>query len=145
MGRALALAPALLLAIVSCSAAAASSDVVADESSATANAQKSKFPFVGHTYLVDFGQLRFELAFTSDTSMTYTRIARDGSRGGSETVTFEATQIRQLVFMVTWQEADKTTVVHIEDYANSIVYTNITFGNDAHEFAKFKGTLTLIK
>jgi hypothetical protein len=144
MIRAPGLAPALLLAFVSFTATA-SSDGVPDASSAAATAQESQFPFVGHTYLVDFGQLRYELNFTSDTSMTYTRVEKDGSRGGSETVTIAVTPIRDQVFMVTWQEADKTTVVHVEDYANSIVYTNITFGGADDKFVKFKGTLTLIK
>src|SRR4029079_3043542 len=144
MRRTLAFATALWLAIV-CNVAAPSSDAVAEEKQASANTQRSELPFVGHTYLVDFGQLRYELVFTSDTSMTYTQIEKDGSRGGSETVTIEATLIRELVYMVTWQEADKTTVVHIEDYANSIVYTNISYGGEDHQFHKFRGTLTLIK
>jgi hypothetical protein len=31
--------------------------------------------------------------------------------------------------MVSWQEADKTTVVHVEDFKNGIVHTNVTGPN----------------
>lgn len=46
--------------------------------------------------------------------------------GTSETVQIAVTPIRPGVFMISWQEEDKTTVVHVEDFENSIVHTNIT-------------------
>jgi hypothetical protein len=108
------------------------------------------FPAVGHTYRVDFvstGGQKFtvELVFASETSMTYTGIRPDGSRGMPETVTIEETPVAPNVFVVTWKESDKTTVVHIEDYGNMVFYTNITDGGDAHDFLKFKGNVTLVK
>ena len=100
------------------------------------------FPAIGHTYLVDFGAWRTELKFHSDTSMTYTGIKQDGSRGGSETVTIAIDPVRDLLFLVTWQESDKTTVVHLEDYRENRIVTHIT-GPDG-SFQIFQGTMTLI-
>jgi hypothetical protein len=125
--------------------------VPAEPVTAQSAQQQSQFPAVGHTYRVDFvsfdGKQKFlvELIFASETSMTYTGIRPDGSRGASETVTTELTPIAPAVFMVTWKESDKTTVVHVEDYGNMVFYTNITDGSDAHDFSKFKGAVTLIK
>jgi hypothetical protein len=100
------------------------------------------FPAVGHRYLVDFQAFRVELYFASDNSLTYTGIHKDGSRGGSETVTICVEPIRDELFLVTWQEADKTTVVHLEDYKENTIITNIT--NPDQSFQKFHGTMTLI-
>jgi hypothetical protein len=120
-----------------------------------AHAQSTKtdatpFPAVGHTYRVAFvsfdGKQKFttELVFASETQMTYTGIKSDGSRGSSETVTTEVTSIAPNVFMVTWVESDKTTVIHVEDYGNMVFYSNITDGGDGHDFLKFKGTVIQI-
>jgi nitrite reductase/ring-hydroxylating ferredoxin subunit len=101
------------------------------------------FPGTGHKYLVDFGAFVVELFFESADTLTYTGVHRDGSRGSSETVKIEATYLRDSLFMVTWQEADKTTVVHIEDYDQYMIYTNIT--NPDQTFLKFRGTFKLIR
>ena len=101
-----------------------------------------EFPAVGHRYLVDFAAFRVELYFTSLTSLTYTGVAPDGSRGASETVTIRVEPIRDNLFLVTWQEADKTTVVHVEDYAKNTIITNIT--NPDNSFDQFHGTFTML-
>jgi hypothetical protein len=99
-------------------------------------------PAVGHRYLVDFEAFRVELDFSSMTSMTYTSLGKDGSRGGSETVSITVEPIRDQLFLVTWQESDKTTVVHLEDYKLMTIVTNIT-GPDG-SFDKFHGRMTLV-
>ncbi len=45
--------------------------------------------------------------------------------------------------MVSWQEASKATVVHIEDFENEIVYTNITMPDNT--FVQLKGTLKKVQ
>jgi hypothetical protein len=101
------------------------------------------FPAVGHRYLVDFGSWRTELSFQSDTSLTYTGIRSDGSHGESETVTIKVDPVRDQLFLVSWQESDKTTVVHLEDYRDNRIVTHIT-GSDG-SFSIFHGTMMLIQ
>jgi hypothetical protein len=119
-------------------------------SSQTAGSGASAFPAVGHTYRVAFVSLDLkqkfttEIVFASEARMTYTGIKPDGSRGASETVSTDVTSIAPSVFMVTWVEGDKTTVVHVEDFGNMVFYSNITDGGDGHEFLKFKGTVTQV-
>ena len=72
-----------------------------------------KFRAVGHRYFVDFHAFRVQLFFESDTQMTYTEVNPDGTLGGSETVTIKVVPVRDHIFLVTWQESDKTTVVHV--------------------------------
>jgi hypothetical protein len=83
------------------------------------------FPAVGHVYEANFGSWVHHLHFASETVMTLTN-AEGPFAGSSETVQIAVTPIRPGVFMICWQEADKTTVVHVEDFENGIVYTNIT-------------------
>ena len=99
---------------------------------------EGQFPAVGHVYQVDFGVFVADLHFESETKMTYTL-----PDGGSETVKTTVIQIRSGVYMVYWQESNKSTVVHIEDYEKGIVYTNIT-QNDL-TFENLKGTLKKLK
>lgn len=99
----------------------------------------SGFPGVGHTYLVDFGEWRTRLEFHSETSLTYTGVRADGTLGGSETVTIAIDPVRDGLFLVTWQEGDKTTVVHLEDYREMKIVTHIT-GPDG-SFSIFRGTM----
>lgn len=101
-----------------------------------------KFPGTGHRYLVDFKAFRVELYFQSESSLTYTGVKPDGSHGGSETVAIEITPIRDQLFLVTWQESDKTTVVHLEDYKLNTIITNITSPNG--EFSKYEGQTKLL-
>jgi hypothetical protein len=103
---------------------------------------RDPFPGIGHRYLVDFKAFRVQLYFASDTSMTYTGVKPDGNLGGSETVKIAVESIRDKLFLVTWQESDKTTVVHLEDYKENMIITNITNPDDT--FEQYHGTMTLI-
>ena len=87
---------------------------------------KAGFPGVGHRYFVDFAAFQVELDFASDTSLTYYNLDKAGNKTGSETVTIKLEQITDGIFLVTWQESDKTTVVHVEDYVRHTIVTNIT-------------------
>jgi hypothetical protein len=101
-----------------------------------------KFPAVGHRYLVDFEAFRIELDFASETSMTYYNLDQNGQRVGQETVTIAVEPIRDGLFLVTWTESDKTTVVRVEDYRENRIITNIT--DPAMGLSKFEGDMTKI-
>jgi len=96
------------------------------------------FPAIGHVYEANFGRWVFHLHFISETVMTLTT-AEGPYKGTSETVQIAVTPIRPGVFLICWQEADKTTVVHVSDFANGIVHTNVTEPNGV--FIRHSGTL----
>ena len=96
------------------------------------------FPGVSHSYFVDFVAFQVELDFTSETSLTYYNLDENGNKVGSETVTIKTEPISDGIFVVTWQESDKTTVVHIEDYIRQTIVTNITQSDLT--FDQFHGT-----
>ena len=102
----------------------------------------AKFPGVGHRYIVDFVQFRVELNFTSETSMTYYNLDASGAHVGQETVDIHVEPVRDDLFLVTWTEADRTTVVHLEDYRLLRIVTNITDPKDG--LMRFEGTMSEI-
>ena len=95
------------------------------------------FPAVGHVYEANFGSWVHQLHFESETLMTLVT-AEGPVTGTAETVQIAVTPIRPGIFLVCWQEADKTTVVHVEDFEKGIVHTNITARNGA--FIRRSGT-----
>jgi hypothetical protein len=80
--------------------------------------------------------------FASETSMTYYNLDQNGQRVGQETVTIAVEPIRDGLFLVTWTESDKTTVVHLEDYRDNRIITNIT--DPTTGLSKFEGDMTEI-
>jgi hypothetical protein len=96
------------------------------------------FPGTGNKYLVDFVEFKVVLSFTSATSLTYVVQNPDGSPGQTETVVIKTENIGPDLFLVTWQEGDTTTVVHVEDYGNKKMITNIT--NPGNRFEQHHGT-----
>lgn len=101
-----------------------------------------EFPAVGHRYLAAFKTFKFQLYFESQTSLTYAFVKPDGSLGSPETVAIMVEAIGDQLFLVTWQESDKSTVVHVEDFKNHKVITNIT--NADLTFSQDHGTLEQI-
>ena len=100
------------------------------------------FPAVGHVYEANFGSWVHHLHFESETVMTLS-IAEGPFAGTSETVQIAVTPIRPGVFLISWQEADKTTVIHLEDFENGIVHTNIIKSRGG--FIRRSGTLKQVQ
>ena len=97
-----------------------------------------QFPGAGHIYFVDFGVFNATLDFESDEVLTFTTSVPD-----TETVQITAIRLRNKLWEVYWQEADGTTVVHIEDFKNGTVRTHIT--RPTGEFLVLDGTLTKLE
>lgn len=97
---------------------------------------------IGNSFKVDFGQLVFRLDFHSETRMTWQALNAHGQPAGQDmTVTIHRTEVRPNVFMVYWSEpALGATVVHVQDFDNDKVWTNITTKDG--QFINLAGTLT---
>jgi hypothetical protein len=96
---------------------------------------ESHLPDVGHIYEVHFDSAVLTIRYESEEVMTLT----DQAKGTSETVRMSTTQIRPGVLLFSWQEASKTTVVHVVDFENGVVYANSTQPGGA--FLRMKGIL----
>jgi hypothetical protein len=97
-----------------------------------------QFPGAGHIYYADFGVFSATLDFESDEVLTYTT-----SAGETETVQITAVRLRNKLWEVYWQEADGTTVVHVQDFQNGTVRTHLT--RPTGEFLVLDGSLTKLE
>ena len=108
------------------------------------------FPAAGHKYLVDFRDdhgrgFKVQLEFHSEVSLTYVGVKPDGTLDTHlETVDITVEPIRDMLFLATWKEKLGTTVVHLEDYRNNTIITNITDPGPDPAFSKFHGAMTQI-
>ena len=86
----------------------------------------ASFPGIGRRYVARFPDFQFELCFHSSSSLTWTRLHEGGGRGPSETEAIAIQPVVDLVFVLSWQEANRTTVVSIQDYGKGLVHTHVT-------------------
>ena len=96
---------------------------------------ESHLPDIGHIYEVHFDGAVLNVRYESEEVMTLA----DQAKGASETVRMSTTEIRPGVLMISWQEASKTTVAHVVDFENGVVYANTTQPDGT--FLRMKGTL----
>ncbi len=95
-------------------------------SSMMALAADSTPVFVGHKYTVAYKDgPSLLLDFKSATFMEGTFLAGP-SKGQKLAITFKTTEISPKVYMLTWQETDKTTVVHVDDFNKMQSLSNVT-------------------
>jgi hypothetical protein len=97
-----------------------------------------QFPGAGHVYFADFGVFNARLDFESVEVLTFTTSVPE-----TETVRITAIRLRNKLWEVYWQEADGTTVVHVEDFQSGTVRTHIT--HPTGEFLVLDGTLTKLE
>ncbi len=103
--------------------------------------EKAKIQVIGNKFKANFGEYSFQLHFESETRMTWKALTNEGF-GDQETVNITKVEIRLNVYMIYWREKSGTTVTHVEDFENGIVYTNIT--DPKNKFLNLKGTLLKI-
>lgn len=96
---------------------------------------------IGHTYVFDIGVAEIEQRYESAQRMHYKVLT--GPRAGVEaTVPIDIKLIRPGVFLVSWQEDDQTTVVHVEDFDAGVFHTHVTMPDNT--FRRFTGKMRRI-
>ncbi len=80
---------------------------------------------VGHIFEIAFGPFTPRLTFLSASELQFEIIA-GAYLGMKEIVQYQVINLRPGLFVVSWQEKSKTTVVHIEDFTQGKVHAHIT-------------------
>ena len=97
------------------------------------------FPALGCTYRANYGERVYRVAFSNDgKTLRWAEDAAPDFEAVAVTETYRAVPIRPAVFMVTWKEADGTTVTHVEDFDSSTVHAAITLPD--HTFLNLTGS-----
>lgn len=102
------------------------------------NRNSALFPIVGRVFEADFGIMAFQLNCENANTLTYSMV-RGPQFGKKETVYYKNVEIRPDVYMITWQESDKTTVTYVADFRKQTVYASIT--TPESQSLTLKGTL----
>jgi predicted homoserine dehydrogenase-like protein len=98
------------------------------------------FP-VHAVYELEFPEFTAEISVLSAQELQYE--IKEGRYERQEVVNYQAFQLRPGVFVISWQEKDKSTVVHIEDFENKKIYS---FGTPAdHSFIRTIGNIRFVQ
>ena len=101
-------------------------------------------PFVGRTFEVRYGDTMTALnIYAADGQTMRYEVTAGAFTGATAEVRYQAEQLASGLYALSWQEADKGTVVHVDDFEaghSRSYYT--TAGND---FVRMAGTLREVK
>jgi len=76
-------------------------------------------PFAGHTFRIQYGTTMTVLNIYADDGMTMRYEVIEGEfAGATAEVRYTAVELAPGLYALSWQEADKGTVVHIDDFAS---------------------------
>ena len=97
-------------------------------------------PFAGKKFVVSYGDDLTALNVYADDGKTMRYEVTDGPfKGATAEVVYEALDVGNGVYILSWQEADKGTVVHMDDFVagtSRAFYTTAT-----HDFVRMAGSL----
>lgn len=74
------------------------------------------FPHAGKRFEVDYGDLVAINAYSTDGRTLYYEITSGPMTGASGTVEFQWRRLSEEIYAISWQEADGSTVVHVDDF-----------------------------
>lgn len=101
------------------------------------------FPLAGQCFEVDYGDLAATNAYAEEGhSLTY-EITSGALTGNTATVGFEWRRLFGGTYAISWQEADGSTVVHIDDFegGRSLAFFTTPDG----QFFRMEGSLTSVE
>ena len=97
--------------------------------------------FVGHTFRIQYGPAMTVLNTYAEDGRTMRYEVTEGEHAGATAeVQYTAVELAPGLFALSWQEADKGTVVHIDNFAagtSRTFYTTAELG-----FLRMEGSLT---
>lgn len=97
------------------------------------------FPMAGRAFEVDYGGLTAINAYASDGRALAYEITGGALAGNKATVAFEWRRLFGESYVISWQEADGSTVVHVDDFeaGKSLAFFTTSDG----QFFRLEGSL----
>jgi hypothetical protein len=95
---------------------------------------------IGCAFEVAYPMFRSRITFVSKSQLNF-NIFEGPYAGTTETVEYQVINLRPGLFVVTWQEHSKGTVVQVDDFAEGKVHANITLPDDASAFVRMTGVI----
>ena len=95
-----------------------------DQGSPAAGKPRSLFP-TGRVLEIGFPAFTPRITFRSDRELTVEIVGGDGA-GFADTVEYETVAVRDGLTMLSWQEHNGSTIVHVLDFISGQAYTAVT-------------------
>lgn len=98
----------------------------------------SNCPFVGKTFIFEYDGFIARDTFISDTEVAYEVLSgpATGIRGNA---IFTSRKVSDTQYLITWQEDDGGTVVHLDDFEKGLSFSHYT--NADHAFFVMDGRI----
>jgi phenolic acid decarboxylase len=93
---------------------------------------------IGEKWIFDIGVAEIEHHYVSSTQMRY-RILTGSRAGEVGQVELQIQPVRGALYFVSWQESDRSTVVHLEDFSNCTFIS--CFTSPEAEFFRIQGRM----
>ena len=89
-----------------------------------------QYPMIGKRYYVKFPTMSFYLNFISDKKLEFVvDQSPDLPKGSAHTVDITIKPLRDELYLVSWQEQNGNTIVHLEDFKKHQVHAFLTLKN----------------
>jgi len=98
-------------------------------------------PFAGNTYEVTYGELVAINAYAADTCKLRYEITAGPLKGNSAEVEYQWRSIDGETFVISWQENDKATVVHLDNFSREA--SEAFFTTSDLQFFRMQGKVRL--
>jgi hypothetical protein len=95
--------------------------------------------FVGKTYEVRYTDLTALNAYHADARHMSYKVTEGPFTGAEGTIEYSWSEVSENVFVISWQEMDRSTVVHVDDFAKG---TSMSFFTTSKlELIRLQGSL----
>ncbi|MDL2408207.1 adenylate cyclase [Rhizobium calliandrae] len=101
-----------------------------------------RFPHAGESFIVNYPGITAKNTYSSDGATVRYEIIEGAYEGASAEVTFEWTAVGDDVFLISWQEADGATVVHLDHFRAG--QSDTFFKTAKLDFIRLRGTLEAV-
>lgn len=102
--------------------------------------KKTLPPFAGRTFEVRYGDTMTALnIYAADGQTMRYEVTAGPFKGATAEVRYQAEQIGPGLYALSWQEADKGTVVHVDDFEGG--HSRSYYTTAGHDFVRMAGTL----
>ncbi|MDN0076413.1 hypothetical protein QU481_16185 [Crenobacter sp. SG2303] len=103
------------------------------------NAPTSLPPFAGKTFEVSYDGLTAINAYADDGLHIRYETTEGAFAGATGEVAYTCQHVAGEIYAISWQEADRATVVHIDDFATGT--SRSFFTAPSHDFYRLEGSL----
>ena len=100
----------------------------------------TRFPFAGRSFEVDYGDLVATNVYAADGRSLAYEITAGAAKGNAASVRFEWRHLHEETYVISWQEADGSTVIHVDDFGAGRSLSFFTTPDG--QFFRLEGTLT---